>query len=114
MSQPVAQVGKKGEIERFAIASFVAALGQLAWFLAYFVPTLAITIAPLGPSLAVIFGLVGRRRINRSGGRLRGRALARIGMVLGFLELVFYLLALLLLHFTLHSGHLFCDGQCLP
>jgi hypothetical protein len=52
MSQPVAQVGKKGEIERFTVASFVAALGQLAWFLAYFVPTLAITIAALGPSIA--------------------------------------------------------------
>jgi len=114
MSQPAAQVGKRGEIERFAIASFVAALSQLAWFLAYYVPTLAITIAALGPSLAVIFGLVGRRRINRSGGLLRGRALARTGMVLGFLELVFYLLAFLLIYFTLHSGHLFCDGQCLP
>ncbi len=57
----------------FAIASLV--LGIL-WILG------------LGSILALIFGLVGRKQIDRSGGRQRGRGLAIAGIVLGTVGII--------------------------
>ena len=70
--------------------------------------------AALGPILALIFGYQARKRIKWSGDRVRGRALARAGIALGFAELGVYLLFFLLILYYLISGALFCDGQCLP
>ena len=97
MSELASKEEESARIDRFATASFVAALGPLAWLLVYFLPPVAITLAILGAILAPIFGEVGKRRINRSAGRLRGRALARAGIALGVVELAIYVLGPLLL-----------------
>lgn len=101
-------------IDSFATASLAAGLSTLvSWLFVFLVPGVSI-LAALGPILAVIFGYQARKRIKLSSHRVRGRALARAGLALGFAELGVYLLFFLLILFYLRSGALYCNGQCLP
>ena len=79
----------------------------------FLVPGISI-LAALGPILALTFGYQARKRIKLSGRRIRGRALARAGIALGFAELGVYLLFFLFILHYLRMGALFCDGQSLP
>ena len=101
-------------IDRFATASLAAGLSTLvSWLFVFLVPGISI-LAALGPILALIFGYQARKRIKLSGHRVRGRALARAGIALGFAELGVYLLLFLFILYYLQTGALFCNGQCLP
>ena len=101
-------------IDRFATASLASGLSTLvSWLFVFLVPGVSI-LAALGPILALILGYQARKRIKRSGDRVRGRALARAGIALGFAELGVYLLFFLLILYYLKSGALFCHGQCRP
>ena len=45
--------------------------------------------------LALVFGYMGRNQIDRSGGRQGGRGLAVAGIVLGWVGVAFFVLAIL-------------------
>jgi hypothetical protein len=59
----------------FAIASLVCAVAWFMWF---------------GSVLGVVFGHVALRQIRQGGGVQRGRGLAIAGLVLGYLSLAFF------------------------
>jgi hypothetical protein len=102
-------------IDSFAKASFAAALSPFAWLFVYYLPPVAVAIAMSGPFLALIFGYRARRRVNQSDDLLRGRALIRAALILGWIEVVLYALAgaFLVFLFTFGLGD-FCRGKCLP
>jgi hypothetical protein len=104
-----------GTTERLVIASFAAALSPLAWSFVYFLPPVAIAVAVSGPVLALILGYEARRRIKLSQGGLRGRALLRAALILGWIEIALYVLAAAFVIFLLTFGVSdVCQGQCLP
>jgi len=104
-----------GRTDRLAIASFAAALSPFAWSFVYFLPPPAIAVAVSGPVLALILGYQARRRIKLSQGGLRGRALMRAALILGWIEIALYLLAAAFLLFLLTFGvGDLCQGKCLP
>ncbi len=76
----ISQVPKTDEL---AVASFVCAAAS---FVIPFLPAVA----------AVILGVMARKRIASSGGRLEGEGLVLAGIILGSLNLAFCLLLLLL------------------
>jgi len=59
----------------FAIASLICAVAWFMWF---------------GSALGVVFGHVALRQIKAGGGVQRGRGLAIAGLVLGYLSLAFF------------------------
>ena len=71
----------------FAIASFVLGVVWLWW---------------LGSILALIFGYVAKRQIDRSGGVQGGRGLATAGIVLGWIGVA--VLALVILGIAVSAG----------
>jgi ABC-type sugar transport system permease subunit len=102
-----------GRTERLVIASF--ALSPLAWSFVYFLPPVAIAVAVSGPVLALILGYQARRRIKLSQGGLRGRALLRAALILGWIEIALCVLAAAFVIFLLTFGVSdVCQGQCLP
>lgn len=104
-----------GRTDRLVIASFAAALSPLAWSFVYFLPPVAIAVAVFGPFLALIVGYQARRRIKLSQGGLRGRALLRAALILGWIEIALYVLAAAFLLFLLTFGVGDpCQGKCLP
>jgi hypothetical protein len=106
---------KTGRIDPLAKASFAAALSPFAWLFVYYLPTIAIAIALSGPVLALIFGYRARRRINLSDELVPGRGLMRVGLILGWIEVVLYAsaAAFLLYLLTFGVGDV-CQGKCLP
>jgi uncharacterized membrane-anchored protein len=48
-------------------------------------------------ALAMIFGYIGRRQIDESGGRMSGRGMAVAGIVLGWIGLAFFVLWIVLI-----------------
>ena len=52
---------------------------------------------------AVIFGILARRQIDRSGGAEQGRWMATTGLILGIAFTVFYLLISLFMIVAIHS-----------
>ena len=58
----------------------------------------------LGSLLAVVFGIMGIRQVNRAEGRLTGKGLAVAGLVLGLLGLAFMVWALIASPDTTDSG----------
>jgi hypothetical protein len=104
-----------GRTERLAITSFAAALSPLAWVFVYFLPPVAIAVAVSGPVFALILGYQARRRIRLSQGGLRGRALLRAALILGWIEIALYVVAAAFVMFLLTFGVSdVCQGNCLP
>lgn len=82
---------KHGKINRTAVASLVLGLLVLIPF--------------LPATLAVILGIVARRRINRSDGRYAGKGLATAGIILGSLQGVFWISVTLFSSFFTVQSH---------
>ena len=97
VSQPAASpppeaavpLSQSGPTNGFAIAALVLGILGLVGF-PPFIPSI----------LALIFGYKGKREIDRSGGHQSGRGLAVAGIVLGWIGVIFIVLAVAALAFA--------------
>ncbi len=81
---PPAQYHQHVKNNGLAVASLVLGLVGVFLFALFAIP----------PILAVIFGLVGRDQIRKSGGRETGQGMATAGIILGAIEIVVFVVLL--------------------
>ena len=77
----------KKALSIFAVLSFIASIGTYVWFFGMIAskPMLTFLLTPLFALIAVISGHKGRHDIRKSLVDMKGKTLANIGLILGYL-----------------------------